>query len=184
MSVKPELAQIAQNHWNAKPHPQAPSLTIGQYPQAVRLATKARFGGHATPPEAAAFWREFQQTGMDPAEFEHILDHAAPVSFAHHGRPPSMTELAKFSASKATPSQIREFYQQLPDAHYPSVSSGQMLAALKSAEPWFEMHLGRKPTKKEAEYLVHSKQNPAEYAQQLAAQMNPGATSGGAPSTG
>src|SRR5450631_4288311 len=87
---------IAKSFWDAQPHPHDPSgtLTIGEYATAVKLATMARFGGHASPHEAALFWPEFKASGLTPEEFEHTLDKIAPLSYTYHGRPPTMKEIA------------------------------------------------------------------------------------------
>ena len=168
-----KIHQAVTDYFNNQPHPKAPGVRAGDFPLAVRLASAAKFGGHATPPEAEAFWKEFQQMHMSPAEFEQMLESAAPHSFALHGRPPSMTELTKFGESKSTPSQIREHYAQLPDKNYPELSAGEMIKNLRKAEPWAQAHLGRKPVKKEAVHLHHSGMDPQAFFQAMAAMRAP-----------
>src|SRR5205823_10407191 len=87
-----DWAQIAKSWWDEQPHPHGHGLKISEYATAVKLATLARFGGHASGHEAAMFWPEFKASGMSPDEFEHTLDRLAPLSFTYHGRPPTRSE--------------------------------------------------------------------------------------------
>ena len=161
--------EAVQEYWNSQPHPKAPNVSVGEFPIAVRLATKTKFGGHATPEEASAFWKEFQGLGMSPGEYEELLDRVAPVSFSFHGRPPTMNELAKFREAK--PSEVHDYYYNLPDKHYPHVKAGDMVKNLQAARPWAKMHLQREPTKGEAAYLHHSNHSPQDYYQTLKADL-------------
>lgn len=161
---------IAKGWWDRQPHPKDPTgkLTIGEYATAVKLATMARFGGHATAHEATLFWDEFKATGMHPEEFEQTLDKIAPLSFTLHGRPPTMTEIAHLKDKQ--PHEARKYFADLPDKHYPSTTAGEMVKALTVAKPHAQEHLGRDPVKLEAAYLHHSGANPADYYANLAAQ--------------
>lgn len=158
-----DWAQIVNDYFSEQPHPQAPDLTIGEYPIAVKLATKLKFGGHASAHEATAFWHEFkglntrlQSQGKEPLapqEFEHLVDHLSKVSFTYHGRPPSMSEIARFR--DAEPSTISKYYGDLPDEHYPHVTAAQMVKYLTLAEPYARQHLDRSPLKLEAARFHH-----------------------------
>ena len=161
---------IAKAHWEAQPSPHAPGLMNGEVLPAVKLATKAKYGGHASFAEAELFYKEFKNLGMAPQDFEHALDRLAPVSFTYHGRPPSMKEIQDLQA--AHPKDIRSYYADLPDQDYPHTTSGQMVSALQAATPHAQQHLGRPPVKYEAAYLVHSKEAPQAYYQRLATTTN------------
>lgn len=157
---------IAKAHWDARPSPHAPGLTNGEVIPAVKLATKAKYGGHASMQEAALFWHEFKGMEMAPQDFEHAIDRLAPTSFTYHGRPPSMQEVK--ALKDAQPNAVRAYYADLPDKHYPHVTAGQMVAALQTAEPHAMDYLKRPPVKSEAAYLVHSKEPAQAYYQRLA----------------
>jgi hypothetical protein len=168
------------NYFNELPHPQAPELKVGEYVTAVKLATKAKFGGHAEPHEAAAFWGEFQQANknlieqkkspLTPEEFGHLLDRIAPVSFAYHGRPPTIPEIVR--NRDAHPKDVYSFYGNLPDEHYPHVPAQEMVKHLEAARPWSQMLLGEKPLKLHASYLYHSGHNPKDFYQSLKEQRD------------
>ena len=169
--------ELVQQWHAAQPHPQAPSLTVGEYPTAVRLATILKFGsGHASPQEAANFWKEFQQMNstlqaqnklpLAPEEFEHLSQQMARSSYAYHGRPPSMYEVAKLRDAK--PGEISDYFGALPDEHYPTVSAADMAKALHAARPWANQYVGRDANKLEGAYLHHSGQSPADYYKAMA----------------
>lgn len=147
------------NEWHAEqPHPLNPALKVGEYATAVKLATKLKFGGHASAQEAGAFWGEFQQMNqrfmaqgkeaVSPDEFGHLVERVAPVSFAYHGRPPTMRELSQHRDS--SPNEVNKYYGDLPDQHYPHVTAGQMAKYLTMAEPHAQQAFGRPPVKLEA----------------------------------
>ena len=151
-------SDVATSYWNAQPSPHNPSLTNGEYPVAVKLATKSKFGGHASAHEAGAFWSEFKSMNasltakakepISPEEFGHLLDRIAPISFALHGRPPSMAEIVRHR--EAEPSTVQKYYSDLPDQHYPHVTAGQMAKYLALSEEPSVSLLSRQPTKLEA----------------------------------
>jgi hypothetical protein len=166
MSV--DWGKVAKDFWDAQPHPRGHGLTIGEFATAVKLATMAKFGGHAEPHEAALFWQEFRTSGLTPQEFEHGLDTLAPLSFTYHGRPPSLNEIVNLK-DKA-PHEARRYFGDLPDKHYPSVSAENMVKALAAADPHAREHLQRPPVKLEAAYLHHSGEQPSIYYARLASQ--------------
>ncbi len=162
--------QIAKDYWDQQPHPREPSLKISEFATAIKLATHVKFGGHASPAEAGLFWKEFAPGGvpiMSPQEFEHAVDRIAPLSYAFHGRPPSMQEIVKLKDEH--PKNVHSYFAELPDKHFPHVSAGNMVKALESAKPHAREHLGREPVKSEASYLHHSGEHPADYYSRLAA---------------
>ena len=161
---------IAKGWWDEQPHPKDPTgkLKIGEYATAVKLATMAKFGGHASPAEAGLFWDEFKATGMHPEEFEQTLDKIAPLSFTYHGRPPTMKEIT--TLKDAPPHEASKYFGDLPDAQHPSLSAAQMVKTLAAARPAAREHLQREPLKNEAMTLFHSGQSPQDYFQHLAAQ--------------
>lgn len=175
-----EAKQAAQTFWNAQPSPRAPGLTNGEFPVAVKLATKLKFGGHASASEASAFWGEFKnfnqklqaknKSPLSPEEFGHVVDHLAQVSFAFHGRPPQMQEIEKLHDQ--TSQAIHNHYYHLPDQHYPTVPAGEMIKNLESAKPYSRDNLNRDPVKLEAAYLYHSGQSPQEYYRMLGSSKN------------
>lgn len=172
MSVDYEA--IAKAFWDQQPHPHDPSghLKIGEYATAVKLATMARFGGHASPHEASMFWREFAPGGvpiMAPEEFEHALDHLAPLSYTYHGRPPTMKEIV--TLRDKPPHEMTKYFADLPHKIYGDVSAGNMVKAVQAAKPHAMEHLGREPELNEARYLHHSGANPADYYGKLGAQV-------------
>src|SRR5438034_5382294 len=134
---------VAKSYWDAQPHPRAPSLKIGEFATAVKLASMIRFGGHAAPHEAALFWDEFKATGMSPQEFEHALDRIAPLSYVFHGRPPTMKELLQLKDK--SPAEVNRHYGDLPDRHHPEISASNMVKAFQAARPWARQHLDREP---------------------------------------
>lgn len=161
-----DFEKIAHDFWSQQPHPDAPGVTIGDYPIAMRLATAAKFGGVASAKETEAFWKEYKALAAEapeltPDRFEQVLDQLAPLSFTFHGRPPSMHEIKALST--AHPTDQRKHYTELPDKDYPSVTAGQMVSGIVSAEPHARHHVGRPPLKNEVEHLVHSKTDPAAY---------------------
>jgi hypothetical protein len=166
---------VTQWH-NEQPHPQAPGLTVGDFPVATRLATILKFGqGHASPSEATNFWGEFKSMNqalvaqnkmpVSPEEFTHLAQQMGRSSFAYHGRPPSMYEMRRLR--DADPAAIHTYYGSLPDEHYPTVSAADMAKSLHAARPWANQTLGRDATKLEAAYFHHSGQNPRDYYRQV-----------------
>jgi len=151
-----------------QPHPQSPGLKIKEFPTAVRLATKMRFGGHADAREAEGFWREFQAMNdrlaaskkppVSSDEFEHLIEPMAKISFAYHGRPPTLHEVVRHRDSD--PKQMHDWYANLPDEHYPHVPAGGMAKYLALADPYAQMHLARKPVKLEASRFYHGSFSP------------------------
>ena len=135
-----------------------------------------KFGqGHASPQEASHFMAEFKAMNtmltaqkklpISPEEFTQLSQQMARSSFAYHGRPPSMYEIARLR--DAHPKDVADYYGSLPDEHYPTVSAADMAKALASARPWANQIVGRDATKLEAAYLHHSGQNPQSYFQQV-----------------
>ena len=106
-----------------------------------------------------------QKLPVGPEEFEHLAQQAARSSFAYHSRPPSMYELERLR--DAHPKDIANYYESLPDRHYPTVPAGEMAKALQAAQPWARLHLQREPNKGEAAYLYHSGTGAAGYYQTL-----------------
>lgn len=172
MSV--DYAKAAKDFWDKQPHPRAPGLTIGEFATAVKLATSAKFGGHASPEDAALFWPEFKSLGISPQDFEHALDRLAPVSFAYHGRPPTMQEIVRLKDEP--PAKANAYFADLPDKHYPWVTAANMVKHLQAAEPHAQQFLGRPPVKLEAAQLSASGEHPRDYYSRLA-QPNPQAAS-------
>lgn len=175
-SAMPSPEEIV-HQWQAdQPHPKAPSLKVGEYPVAAKLATMLKFGsGYAGPQEAANFWREFQAMNMalqqqnkapySPEEFAQVAKQVAVSSFAYHGRPPTMAEMTRLR--DAHPKDISGFYGSLPDEHYPTVSAADMAKALHSAQPWANMIMQREPNKLDAATLIHSGEHPQDYYKRL-----------------
>lgn len=172
----PDWARAAKAYWDAQPHPRAPSLTIGEFATAVKLATMTKFGSHASPEDAALFWPEFKTTGLSPGEFEQTVDRLAPVSFAYHGRPPTMREIVLLKDEP--PAKASAYFADLPDRHYPWVSAANMIKNLQAAEPHAQQYLGRPPVKLEAAHLSASGERPADYYLRLS---QPAPTQGNIP---
>lgn len=161
-----DWGKVAKDYWDAQPHPRAPDLTIGEFATAVKLATLTKFGGHATPEQASLFWPEFKSLGISPTEFEHAVERLAPVSFAYHGRPPTMQEIVKLKDEP--PAKANAYFADLPDRHYPWVTAATMIKNLQAAEPHAQQYLGRSPVKLEAAHLSASGERPADYYARLA----------------
>lgn len=171
------LQDVVHAWHSAQPHPLAPTLTQGDFPVAMRLATFLKFGqGHAGPQEAANFWSEFQAMNqsllaqnrqpISPEEFTHVAQQMAKSSFAYHGRPPSMYEIGRLR--DANPKDITDYYGALPDEHYPTISAADMAKAIHTARPWANQALGRDPLKLEAAYFASSGHSPADYYKEVA----------------
>ncbi len=156
------------------PHDPTGQIPIKEWATAVKLATAARFGGHASPHEAALFWPEFKATGMAPQEFEAVLDKLAPLSYTYHGRPPSMAEIVQLKDK--SPKEARTYFGDLPHKIYPHVSAADMVKAVQAAKPHANEHLGRDATLNEAAYLHHSSENPADYYSRIAPKDQTGGT--------
>lgn len=156
------------NEWQGEqPHPLERGLKIKDFALAVKLASMAKFGGHASPAEAALFFPQFTASGMSPDEFEHALDRLAPLSYTYHGRPPTMHEIAQLKDKQ--PHEARRYFADLPDKTYGHVTAGEMVKSMRAAEPHAQEHLGRPPVKYEAQYLHHSGEHPRDYYQRIAA---------------
>ncbi|MFI4977524.1 MAG: hypothetical protein ACHQC8_02430 [Solirubrobacterales bacterium] len=177
--------QLAKDYVDGLPHPQAPDLgdgrrlTVKDYRVAVKLATAAKFGGHASPAEASAFWKEYEPLkdhGIGPEDFLHLLDVAAPTSYSLHGRPPTMNELKRFwdpqSHQIRPPAEIATYYETLPDKHYPTVPAGKMAKMIETARPYANQHIGRDPVKLEAAFFHHAGLGPSAIADHYKG-MNP-----------
>jgi hypothetical protein len=175
------LKDIVSQWHDAQPHPLAPDLTVGEYTTAAKMATTLKFGsGHAAPDEVVGFWNQFNQMNnmlvtqkklpYTPEEFMQNAQQVAKVSFAYHGRPPSLPELTRFR--DAHPKDVSDYYGSLPDEHYPHVPAAGMVKSLESARPWAQMNLGRDPNKLEASYLHHSGHSPQDYYQQISKQQD------------
>ena len=164
-----DWVRLAKEHLDNLPSPHNPNLLNKDYAVAVKLATMTKFGsgeGHASPKEAELFWHEFKQTGLSPKQYEESLNRMAPVSFALHGRPPSMDEIVKLKDEH--PEAVSKYYGALPDKHYPAVPAAAMVKHLAEAHvPWMQA-LGRPPTKLEASMLYHSRESVSTFAQRLA----------------
>ncbi len=160
--------QTAKEFWDEQPHPRGHGLLIKEFATAVKLASMAKFGGHAEPHEAALFYREFQASGLSPEEFEQGLDRLAPLSYVYHGRPPTIKEVVQFKDK--SPLEARKHFVDLPDKHHPEIAAGDMVKAFQAARPWARQHLDREPVKTEAAYLHHSGERPEVYYGRLAAQ--------------
>jgi hypothetical protein len=175
-----EARAAAKMFWGAQPSPHAAELTNAEFPVAVKLATKLKFGGHASPSEASSFWGEFKafnnklrsknKLELTPEEFGHVVDSMAPVSFAFHGRPPQMHEIEKLHDQ--SPQSVHNHYYHLPDRDHPTVPAGEMVKSIEAARPHAREYLERDPVKLEAAYLYHSGQSPADYYRVLGSQKD------------
>jgi hypothetical protein len=183
--VSIDWGKAAKAYYDEQPHPQGHGLKIGEFATAVKLASMMRFGGHAEPHEAAMFWQEFKATGMSPDEFEHALDHMAPISYVFHGRPPTMKELVQLKDK--SPAEVSRHYGDLPSKTHPEISAANFVKAYQAARPWAREHLGREPVATEAAYLHHSGEHPSSYYQRIKPQEEPNGTQtsvGGQPGEG
>jgi hypothetical protein len=172
--VSIDWAKAAKAYFDEQPHPRGHGLKIKEVATAVKLASMAKFGGHASLHEASLFWQEFAPGGvpiMAPDEFEHALEHMAPISFAFHGRPPTMKELLMLKDK--SPAEVHRHFGDLPDRQHPDVTAANMVKAFQSARPWAREHLGREPVKNEAAYIHHSGESPATYYARLKSQQTP-----------
>jgi hypothetical protein len=159
-----DWGKAALDYWSEQPHPRGHGLKIKEVATAVKLASMAKFGGHASLHEASMFWGEFAPGGvpiMSPDEFEHALDHIAPVSYVFHGRPPTLKELVMLKDKP--PGEVSRHFGDLPDKHHPEITAANMVKAYQAARPWAREHLGREPVKTEAAYIHHSGESPANY---------------------
>jgi hypothetical protein len=162
--VSIDWGQAANAYFGDQPHPRGHGLKIKEVAMAVKLASMAKFGGHASLHEAAMFWGEFAPGGqpiMSPDEFEHALERIAPVSYVFHGRPPTLREVA--TLKDKTPAEVHRHFGDLPDKHHPEISASNMVKAYQAARPWAREHLGREPVKSEAAFLHHSGEAAASY---------------------
>jgi len=160
---------VTQWH-QAQPHPRNPALTVAEFPMAVKMATRTKFGGHATAAEAGAFWQEFQGANeklqkqgkdpMSPHEYTSLVDQMAPVSAALHGRPPSMDEVTKLR--EASPAEQRKYFEDLPDPLYPVVSAGQMAKYMTLGNFHAKYGVGRPAAKSEAAYFAVGGMSPTQ----------------------
>jgi len=166
-----DWGRAAKSYWDEQPHPRGHGLKIKEVATAVKLASMIKFGGHAELHEAKMFWDEFAPGGvpiMPPDEFEHALEHIAPLSYVFHGRPPTLKELVVLKDK--TPAEIHRHYGDLPDKHHPEITAASMVKAFQAARPWARQHLGREPVKTEVAYLHHSGETPDAYYPRLKAQ--------------
>ena len=166
-----DWAKATHEYFSEQPHPRGHGLKIREVLPAVKLASMAKFGGHATLHEAAMFWQEFAPSGvpiMSSDEFEHALERMAPVSYVFHGRPPTLKEVV--ALKDKTPADVHRHYGDLPDKHHPEITAANMVKAFQAARPWAREHLGREPVKTEAAYIHHSGERPEVYYQRLAMQ--------------
>src|SRR5262245_61454994 len=182
------LDDVIHGYWQSQPHPSAPNLTVGEYPMAMRMATTLKFGQgeHPTPQEADSFMAEFKAMNQtlqsqnklpyQPEEFIHQAQQMARSSFAYHGRPPSMYEMARLRDSH--PKEIVAYYGALPDEHYPTVPAAEMAKALHAATPWSQLYEGTAPNKGDAAYLYHSGQSAEQFYQARARQDGTNDSSG------
>lgn len=165
-----DWANAAKEYMDDQPHPRGHGLKIKEFATAVKLATMVKFGGHAEPHEAAMFWRDFAPGGvpiMSPQEFEHAIDHLAPLSFTYHGRPPSMQEILKLK--DLAPHEARRYFSDLPDQHYPHVSAGDMVKTIQAGTTHANNLIGRPMLKNEAAEMIHSGESPPAYYARLKA---------------
>jgi len=180
-----DWAALGQTYYGEKQHPSAPSLKVKDLAVAMELANHMKFGqgdGHASFGEAEMLWKEVQpilDRGVSVQALHELVDTAAQHSFALHGRPPSMPELARFADPKTRPADIAQWYHDLPDRHYP-VAAGDLLSAMTKATPHAIQHLGRRPVKKEG-FLFTTGVDPAAHYPQAAQPMrsNPQEEQGG-----
>lgn len=163
-----DWGKIANDYFAEQPHPQGHGLKIGEYATAIKLASMMKFGGHASGAEAALFWPQFQASGMSPDEFEHALDHIAPVAYTFHGRPPTMKELAMLKDK--SPAEVHRHYGDLPSKHHPEITAANFVKAYQAARPWAQQHLGREPVHSEVAYMVHSNEDPRAYYPRISMQ--------------
>jgi hypothetical protein len=169
--VSIDWEKATKDFFDEYPHPRGHGLKIKEVATAVKLASMMKFGGHATLHEAAMFWGEFAPEGvpiMPPDEFEHTLDHLAPISYALHGRPPSMKELVLLKDK--SPGEVSRHYGELPSKHHPDIPAATFVKAYQAARPHAREHLEREPVHSEVAYMVHSGERPDAYYQRISVQ--------------
>lgn len=175
----PDWGNLAKGYFDEQAHPRGHGLKIREVATAVKLASMMKFGGHASLHEAALFWQEFAPGGvpiMPPQDFEHALDHLAPVSYAFHGRPPTLRELSLLRDKSSA--EVNRHYGDLPSRSHPEISAANYVKTFQSARPWARQHLEREPVSTEVGYLHHSGERPDVYYQRLSAQNTPQTTDG------
>ena len=163
-----DWGKASKEFFDEQPHPQGHGLKIKEFATAVKLATMVKFGGHAEAHEAAMFWQEFAPGGqpiMSAQEFEHTIDHLAPLSFTFHGRPPSMQEIINLKDRQ--PHEARKYFADLPDQHYPHVTAGDMVKTIQAGNMHALNTIGRPVLKNEAAEMIHSGESPPAFYARL-----------------
>ena len=125
-------------HLNAQPHPLAPTLTVGEYPNFERVASMLNSevlrGNQPTPEMVSHASETLKGMQMSPGDFEHVWTMARPVANRLLGRDPSMIEMAKH-LREATPREVHQYYSDHPYPGYEEVRAGEVAKYMRAAEP-------------------------------------------------
>lgn len=137
--MTPDILQAAIDQVvGGQPHPQAPGVTVNDYPIYERVAgmlnSTVLRGNNPKPEMVEHAYHTLKGAEMSPSEFEHIWTAARPIANRLLNRDPSIPEMAGH-LRQMTPGQMHGYYSDHPYPGYEEVKAGDVARYMRAAEP-------------------------------------------------
>ena len=159
MTLDPRrLVQVVNEEFGKLPHPDVPEITNADYPVYERVAAMKRNPHPPTSHDVRAAYHELTQTGIKPSQWEHAWTISRPLANRLLGRDPTLQELVR--NADAHPTEIHDYYSNLPSRSHPEIKAGEMARYKHLASDPADHHLERAPLMREVAIFAAGQFHP------------------------
>jgi hypothetical protein len=161
MTLDPRrLVQVVNEEFGKLPHPDVPEITNADYPTYQRVAAMKRNPHPPTHHDVRDTYHEITQSGISASQWEHAWTISRPLANRMLGRDPTLQELVRHG--DAHPTEIHDYYSNLPSRSHPDIKAGVMMKYLHMANDVANRHLERPPLLREVAKFAASEFHPVD----------------------